>query len=161
MENKLYHQAQPEAFQSAGYQEYANIDFVINVGEGRSLEKNSVRITGDILIESAEDTQVVAGVDVFLGHKIGIHNVVDSCQVTFAGGPAPGLKENIANYSRFAEMIANGQLYPDDLLNCSNMAELRAVNQAASQLNAIGLVTGSDLNTTVLPIDFSFKPQQI
>ena len=158
MENKLYHQSQPESFQSAGYTEYNNIDFVLNVGEGRSLEKNSVRVVGDILIESADATQVVAGVDVFLGHKIGIHNVVDSCQVTFGSS---GLKENVQNYARFAEMIANGQLYNDDLLDCSNMAELRAVNQAASQLNAIGMVTGSDLNAAVLPIDFSFKPHCI
>ena len=110
-EQQLYHTSQPESIQTLGYQEYNNIDFILNVGEGRSLVKNSVRITGDIAIQTAEATRVLIAEQVILGHKIGIHNVVSSCQVSFG---TTGLKENIQNYSRFAEMLAVGQLYTDD-----------------------------------------------
>lgn len=164
-ENQLYHTAQPESIQTGGYTEYNNIDFVLNVGEGRSLVKNSVRINGDLYINGTTNNVRAAAADqVYLGNKIGIHNVVDSCQVSFSGGPNSGLKENIANYARFAEMIAVGQLYTDDLLNCSNMCELRAVNNTASQLNSMGVPTGAlALGSTVATrdVDFSFKPHCI
>lgn len=162
-ENQLYHTAQPESIQTGGYSEYNNIDFVLNVGQGRSLVKNSVRINGELYVNGlTENVRAAATDDVYLGNKIGIHNVVDSVQVNFTGGPASGLKENIANYSRFAEMIAAGQLYTDDLLNCSNMCELRAINNTASQLNSQGRVTGSsDSAVVVKDIDFSFKPHCI
>tara|TARA_R110002072_G_scaffold20364_2_gene74071 strand:- start:4125 stop:5267 length:1143 start_codon:yes stop_codon:yes gene_type:complete len=163
-DTQIYHTAQPESIQSAGYKEYNNIDFVLNVGEGRSLVKNSVRVNGTINIESTSGTRVVAADNIFLPNKIGVHSVVDSIQVQFGSGPAAGLKENIANYPRFAEMIAAGQLYTDDLLNCSNMCELRAVNNVCSQLNSVGLITGSattGLANPILSKDFSFKPHCI
>ena len=121
MENQLYHSSQPESIQSGGYVEYNNVDFVINVGEGRSLVKNSVRIVGDIQINATQSTN-----------------------------------------PRFAEMIAVGQLYPDDLLNCSNMCELRAINNKTSQVNSVGRITGSDGGAVgVKDMDFSFKPHCI
>ena len=164
MENQLYHSSQPESIQSGGYVEYNNVDFVINVGEGRSLVKNSVRIVGDIQINATQSTNTRVGEDdiIFLGNRVGIHNVMESVQVTFNGGPSPGLKENIQNYPRFAEMIAVGQLYPDDLLNCSNMCELRAINNKTSQVNSVGRITGSDGGAVgVKDMDFSFKPHCI
>ena len=36
----IYHQVEPQATQDA-YREFDNVDFVINVGEGRRLLKNS------------------------------------------------------------------------------------------------------------------------
>ena len=159
-ENQLYHIAQPESIQTGGYVEYNNCDFVINVGEGRALVKNSVRITGEIQINSDQSagTRVVAQ-KLYLGHKTGIHNTIDSLQVTFNGGEGAGLKENIQNYPRFAEMVTAGQLYTDDLLNCSNMCELRAVNDLSSQINSVGRITGSSTSTIAIKNnDFSFKP---
>lgn len=156
-EQQLYHTSQPESIQTLGYQEYNNIDFILNVGEGRSLVKNSVRITGEIAIQTAEGSRVLIAEQVILGHKIGIHSVVSSCQVSFG---TTGLKENIQNYSRFAEMLAVGQLYTDDYLNTSQMCELRTVNNLASELNSLGLVAGIGGETAILTgdKDFSFKP---
>ena len=51
MENMLYHSAVPEATQ-ATYGEFNNVDFVLNVGPGRSLMRNSVRLNGDVKINS-------------------------------------------------------------------------------------------------------------
>ena len=42
----IFHSAQPEARQDS-YVEFNNVDFVLAVGEGRSLMRNSVRINGD------------------------------------------------------------------------------------------------------------------
>ena len=52
----VYHSADPESLQSS-YIEYNNVDFVLNVGEGRSLVQNSVRILGDVLIT----TEILVG----------------------------------------------------------------------------------------------------
>jgi len=162
MDTQIYHESQVESIQSNGYIEYNNVDFVLNVGEGRSLVKNSVRITGEIKITSDGTTRVLLADDIFLPHKIGIHAVVDSCQVTFNGGTSGGgLQENIANYPRFAAMIATGQLYTDDMLNMSNMCELRAVNNDCSLLNSLGRTSSSTSTFGIKDVDFSFKPHCI
>ena len=52
----LYHQVEPQATQDS-YTEFDNVDFVINVGEGRRLLKNSVRILGDLKVNSTGTTR--------------------------------------------------------------------------------------------------------
>ena len=47
----LYHQVEPQATQTT-YKSFDNVDFVINAGEGRALLKNSVRILGDLKVNS-------------------------------------------------------------------------------------------------------------
>lgn len=152
-ENMLYHSAVPEATQTT-YIEYNNVDFVLNVGEGRSLMRNSVRINGDIEITS-DGTTRSAG-DVYLDFRIGAHAVVDSCQVVF-GGQGGGVKENIQNYARWCEMAAVGTLYEDDYLNASNQCELRAPNEVSAGIIAQGEITKGTTPVTT-DQDFSIKP---
>jgi len=154
MDNMIYHSAVPEATQTS-YIEYNNVDFVLNVGEGRSLMRNSVRLLGDILITKDGTTRSAGGV--YLDHAIGIHGVVASCQTTFG---LSGLKENIQNYARWTKMGAIGTIYEDDYNNASHQVELRAVNEAASSLLSKGEVTlGTTPQTNNL--DFAMKPNCI
>tara|TARA_R110002110_G_scaffold41120_3_gene130995 strand:- start:3404 stop:4534 length:1131 start_codon:yes stop_codon:yes gene_type:complete len=155
----IYHSAQPEATQST-YTEFNNMDFILNVGEGRSLMKNSVRLNADILITN-DGTTRSAG-KVFLDYRIGAHAVIESVQVSFGGGQmgGGGLKENIQNYARWVAMRAIGSIYEDDYLNAGNMCELRAINAEVAGQNALGEVTEG---TTPLEtnMDFSLKPNCI
>jgi len=155
----IYHSAQPEATQSE-YTEFNNMDFILNVGEGRSLMKNSVRLNADIKITN-DGTNVSAG-KVYLDYRIGAHAVIESVQVSFGGGMmgSGGLKENIQNYARWVAMRAIGTLYEDDYLNAGNMCELRAINADVAAHNSIGEVTeGTQPVTQVM--DFSLKPNCI
>jgi len=52
----IYHSAVPEATQ-ATYVEFNNVDFVLNVGEGRSLLRNSVRLCGEVEVTSDGTTR--------------------------------------------------------------------------------------------------------
>ena len=154
MDNMIYHSAVPEATQ-ATYIEYNNVDFVLNVGPGRSLMKNSVRLCGNVEITS-DGTTRSAG-DVFFDHAIGIHATVSSCQTSFGNS---GMKENIMNYARWVKMQAIGTIYEDDYNNASHQVELRAVNENVSGLLAQGEVT---LSTTPVTddMDFAMKPNCI
>tara|TARA_R110002012_G_scaffold2963_1_gene14121 strand:+ start:615 stop:1724 length:1110 start_codon:yes stop_codon:yes gene_type:complete len=154
MENMLYHSAVPEATQ-ATYGEFNNVDFVLNVGPGRSLMRNSVRLNGNVLVTNDGTTRSAGGV--YMDYAIGIHSVVESCQVSFG---TSGTKENIQNYARWCKMGAIGTLYEDDYNNASQQVELRAVNEVCASLLAQGEVT---LGTTPVTqdLDFSMKPNCI
>ena len=133
MNDLIYHSAQPESTQQT-YIEYNNVDFVINVGPGRSLVRNSVRINAEIKITTDGTNRPLAagnGSGVFLDFRIGAHGVIDSCQTVFGNS---GLKENIANYARWVEMQALGSLYEDDYLNASNQVELHKVILVTPQI---------------------------
>ena len=159
MDDLIYHSAQPESTQQT-YIEYNNVDFVINVGPGRSLVRNSVRINAEIKITTDGTTRPVAagnGSGVFLDFRIGAHGVIDSCQTVFGNS---GLKENIANYARWVEMQALGSLYEDDMCNASNQVELRAPNEQASAFISQGYISNTT-NPTDDNMDFSIKPNCI
>ena len=155
METMLYLSAEPEARQSA-YVENNNVDFILAVGQGRSLVRNSVRLNGRINI-TTDGTTTSAG-DVFLDFRIGTHGLISSIQTTFTGGSAPGLKESIQNYGRWTEMTAIATIHEDDYNNGLMQCELRAPNELCAAQLAQGLTT---LNTgTKIDefMDFSCKP---
>ena len=162
--NIIYHTAQPQAIQDGGYVSYNNIDFVINPGENRSLMKNSVRLNGTIQINSATTTRVVAADRIFLDHKLGVHACIDSLQVSFGGslsGEGGGIRENIANYARYAEMLTVATNYEDDYLNASQSVELRCPTNDVSQLLSQGRTASDTSAIAVKDYDFSLKPHCI
>ncbi len=155
-EGILFHDAQPEARQTE-YIEYNNVDFVLSVGEGRSLMRNSVRINGDIFISNDNGTTRSAG-KVYLDERIGVHATIDSIQTSFSGGNGGGVKEVIQNYGRWVTMDAIGTIYEDDYNSAKYQCEQRAPTQLCSAKNAKGedtLNTGTKLTDD---LDFSLKP---
>jgi hypothetical protein len=153
----VYHSADPESLQTS-YTEYNNVDFVLNVGEGRSLVQNSVRILGDLLITSDGNTRVISPGGIFWDFKIGAHAFIESCQVSFGGGAEPGIKENIQNYSRWVGMTSVATANEDDMLNASKQVELKAPNELAADLLARGVITNNSGAKITDDIDFAFKP---
>jgi hypothetical protein len=151
-EGLQFHSAQPEARQDT-YIEYNNVDFILAVGEGKSLMRNSVRINGDI--EITKDGTARAEGKVFLDPRIGVHACIDSIQTNFQG--AGGVKEVIANYGRWACMDAVGTIYEDDYNSAKYQVEQRAPTENVAARLALGEVT---LGTTPITqdLDFSIKP---
>ena len=153
----VYHSADPEALQTS-YIEYNNVDFILNVGEGRSLVQNSVRILGEVLITTDGTTRPAPTVGgIYWDYKIGAHGFVDSCQTSFGGGSSPGIKENIQNYARWVGMTSVATENADDLLNASKQVQLKCPNELCANVLALGEATTST-QAVIDNIDFAFKP---
>ena len=159
MDTMQYHSATPEATQ-ATYVEYNNVDFVLNVGMGRSLMRNSVRLVGDVYV-SKDGTPAPGGRSggkVYMDYGIGIHGVIESCQVTFGNS---GTKENIQNYARWVKMQGAATFYEDDLMNASNQVELRGPTEIIASKYAKGEATLNSGTSIIDNLDFSMKPSCI
>jgi len=153
----IYHSAEPEARQTK-YLEHNNLDFILNVGPGRSLMRNSVRLNANIKITD-DGTQLPTGT-VYLDYKLGAHAVIENIQVSFTGGVSPGLRENISNYARWVNMLTTATHSEDDYNNGLMACELRSPNENCSSIIAQGTVSTTTTPVTDL-MDFSMKPQCI
>ena len=153
----VYHSAEPESLQT-NYIEYNNVDFVLNVGAGRSLVQNSVRVLGEVLIASTGSTRVIDPGGIYMDYRVGIHSIVDSCQVSFGGGSNPGIKENIQNYPRWAAMTSVATENEDDMMNASKQVELKAPNEICADVIARGVITNNSGTKQTDNMDFAFKP---
>ncbi len=139
------------------YQEYDNLDFNINVGEGRSLIKNSVRLVANIAIRDNAGANTGG---IYLDHRAGAHAVIDSVQVAFTGGGMDnliGTKENIQNYARLVVAHGVATKSPEDYLNASEVCELKGYDWKSSNLIAKGKATRGT-TPVASAMDFSIKP---
>ena len=149
----LYSSVQPQSVQSK-YGEYNSIDFLINVGEGRSLLPGTIRITGELRVDEALNTRS-SGKRTFTPN-CGAHAFVDSISVQTQN---QGLLENLQNYPRYVNMDATTSLSDLDMLNSKNQCELRSTLQRASVDYCLGVTPTLATGTPVVEnIDFSFKP---
>jgi len=154
--NLLYHSVDPEAKKSS-YSEFDTIDFVINVGEGRALVKNSIRFVGTLKVHRTGTT--AATNDVYLNHKIGIHAVCDSWTTSFSEGPKVGVVENLQNYGRLVSAISSATDDIMDLNKASRNSELRAPSSKMAEVVQLQRETTFTTGTQVQEsADFSMKP---
>ena len=152
----LYHQVEPQATQDT-YTAFDNVDFVINVGEGRRLLKNSVRILGDLQVNSTGTTrQVSATPELPIGFDrvAGAHAFIDSVQVSSI---QQGLIENITNYGRYVSMAGHASYDKLDMINSNLICELRGHIDEVQEAAAKGVVTYATAPVTT-DADFSIKP---
>lgn len=151
----LYHQVEPQAKQTV-YKSFDNVDFVINVGEGRALLKNSVRILGDLKVNSTGATRSTGGIGWDI--NAGAHCFIDSVQVSMDNA---GLVENIQHYPRYVSMVGHATDDRLDNLNSDRQCELKAHIQVANEILGQGIgtyVEGTGVATLPEDVDFSFKP---
>jgi len=152
--NLIYHVA--EAVQKKDqYVEFDSLDFDLNVGEGRSLVKNSVRLLGDL---DVLDNGGANTANIYFDPVTGAHAFIDSCQIAFVDGPNAGLKENIQNYARYVAMSEMATKCPEDALNASSVCELKGFDHQTSKLFANGRTTRNSGAKISANQDFSLKP---
>ena len=156
MQTVIYHQVEPQATQPS-YKSFDNVDFVINAGEGRALLKNSVRILGDLRVNSTGTTRATAGIG--FDRNAGAHCFIDSIQVSMENA---GLVENIQHYPRYVSMVGHATDDRLDLLNSDRACELKCHVDAYPEALTKGIetyVVGGGSGVTVLQdVDFSLKP---
>ena len=152
----LYHQVEPQSVQ-ASYNQFNQVDFLISVGEGRSLQKNSVRILADVRVLAAlPATRTNAGRE--FNRNCGGHSFFDSISVSSSN---TGLIENInTSYPRWVAMDAVASLDSLDMLNASNQCELRAVNNLTmiDYANGIQQTITTGTAPEIEDADFSISP---
>ena len=153
----LYGQVMPQAVQDT-YTEFDNVDFVINVGEGRALLKNSVRVLADVLVTTDGAARPAAQSTLGWNRNAGAHSFFQSVQVSTQ---LSGLIENVQNYPRLVNMVSTASNDRLDLINSDRQCELRGHVDNSTNLWAQGYVPYVEANGTAPPIadfDFSLKP---
>lgn len=151
----LYHQVEPQATQSS-YKSFDNVDFVINVGEGRALLANSVRILGDLRVNTTGETRSVGGIG--FDRNAGAHCFIDSIQLSMDNA---GLIENIQHYPRYVSMVGHATDDRLDTLNSDRQCELKGHIDESPELMCLGISTyveGGGTVTGPVDVDFSLKP---
>jgi len=162
MENYVYHQVEPENRRSA-YDAQSVVDFVLNA-QGRSLVPNSIKIIGELVVNSTGNTQVTAGT--LSTHKInrkaGIHGVCESISCTTTN---QGNLELLNNYGRYVAMEETGTTYQDDYMNASKQVELKAPYEVIAGLycnqdpQTYQTANGVDATALARNVSFAFKPR--
>jgi len=138
MSSLIYHRAEPQQKKDQ-YTEFDTLDFNIDVGQGRVLVKNSVRLVGDleVLDNGARNTTFI-----HYDPRGGAHCFIDSVQTEFEGGSiAGGQKENINNYARSVVMEETAMKAPEDALNASSVCELKGYDAESAILFTKGTAT--------------------
>lgn len=154
MSDLQYHRAECEQKKDS-YIEFDSLDFNINVGEGRVLVKNSVRLCADLRIL---DNGARSAVEINFDPKCGAHAFIDSATTQFLDGPMSGQKENVQNYSRYVAMQESCTKTPEDSLNASMVVELKADDEATTVLYSKGRVTRNSGTKITQDQDFAMKP---
>ena len=159
-QTKLYHQTEPQSIQTQ-YSSQNQVDFLISCGAGRSLVKNSVRIVGEVQVNSTGTTRTTDGIQ--FNRNVGAHAFFGNMTTSFAGGQsaggAGGQIENLQQYPRWVAMGAAASLNEYDMFNGSNQCELRAVNDEVMLGYSNGIKPNLTTATAVINnADFSIKP---
>ena len=152
----LYHSIQPTSIQQV-YTQQNTVDFLISVGEGRSLVPNSVRICGDMrVLSDVSDSTSLSLNGRVIDKNVGAHAFVDAINTNFS---SVGNIENLQNYPRYVAMDAVSSMSDLDMLNSRNSCELRGVNQAFMEDMCQGIAPALGTGTAVtLDTDWSLKP---
>lgn len=150
----LYHQSEPVSVQSV-YNQFNSVDFIISVGEGRSLVENSVRVNADLRVLQAADGTVSTARRTF-DRNVGGHAFFSNMAVSTQN---QGLLENSQGYCRMVAQDSIASLNEYDLLDSRNQCELKATNQQISTDYCQGFNPTLTTGTAVaVDADFSIKP---
>lgn len=163
MSNVVYHQNESEANRQF-HKEFDNVDFLINVGPGRALVKNSLRLVGDLRVNVVDNPDPATGTRSVGGHLFnrngGAHCFIDSLQVQFTEGDKQGNMENISNYNRYCVMQSVATEDKDDLFNGKNVCELKAPNPTIIEQYCEGVKTRNATGARKTDnVNFSIKPK--
>jgi len=159
MSSIVYHRAEVESSKDS-YTEYDDLVFFLNA-EGRALMKNSVRLECEVRVlkdNGGTDVRIINTDKVFMDNSVGLHCVIDNCNVEFQNA---GSVEQINEYARLVKMmeIATRDVndYHSGLDICEFKTPLEETTQAllcGSQSSATTAVAGDFIDN-----DASFKPK--
>jgi len=160
MNNWTYHSVIPEN-NKASFGEYDNIDFQLTF-EGRSMNMNSLRITGDLSVTQnglplSDSTNIAK--DIKLDRLVGAHAFIESVTTSFFNGG--NVIENLTEYPRYVKMKNAGRKGVNQMNNGSNVCELLAPVDDMTNLMLKGTTPKNNSTAQLDPLnpDFSIKPE--
>lgn len=140
-----YVQVQPETLKDS-YSENDQVEFVCTF-EGRKMLLNNIRLVGDIEVTSDGTTRVTDSDNIFMDNMVGIHSCIEQVDTTLVG---KGNVENLKHYGRCYSMLMKARNTCDDMLNGSELCELKTPELKLTR-NILAGINDED-------VDFSFKP---
>lgn len=154
MNGLIYHEKTPNTKKDF-YNEFDTLDYDINVGEGRKLVKNSVRLLFDLRVL---DNGARNATDIHFDKRCGGHAFISSVQTEFLEGPSPGQKEAINNYARLVSMNDAATIMPEDYMNATQVMELKCYNNEVAIQYSKGRTTVNTGAKLTLDQDCVIKP---
>lgn len=119
MSNIQYHSQVPENNNPEGFEEFQNLDWILNV-QGRKLLRNSVRVVGEVEIDTDGGGNAMSNTDNFLvDNRVGHHSYFQSwtCE------SPKGLIEQLNEYPRYNNMVTSATHSKYDFFNAKSVAE--------------------------------------
>lgn len=151
MNNLIYHSVNAEP-QKESYSEFEVVDFFIK--SDRKLVKNSVRIEGELRMNSTGDTRMVFADNVGFNQRIGAHGLLKSVVVSLDGQVVENLQEGYSKYVNLTEVSSRTR---DGVYNSDQLCELKCPMIHTTYALAGGVKQDAG-NTNFQDVDFSFKP---
>jgi len=119
MSNLQYHSQNPENANSAGYSEFQNLDFVVQIS-GRKLLKNSMRLVGDVVINvDGAGAAMDATTEMFVDNRVGHHSWFES----FTCESSQGILEHLNEYPRYCALATSATHSRNDFISALANAE--------------------------------------
>jgi hypothetical protein len=151
MDNLIYHSVEPEDNRDS-FSEFDTVSFKI-VGD-RNLVANSVRLEGELQINSTGNTRAVYTDHLHLNKRIGAHALLQNVTTEINGKKIESFKRN---YPRFVNMTQTATKSPDDYYSARELCELKAPTTDSAIAYSCGHQDVSDA-IVIRNLDFSFKP---
>ena len=163
MSSIIYHRAEVENAKQTGYTEFDNLDFYLNA-EGRALQKNSVRIEGDLRVLMETTKRLTSDKDVHIDMSVGANCLFDTISCEFQNS---GMIEHQNEYPRYYKMSEIGANDKNDYHNGNDLCELKNPTARGSTMSICGTyplndgaVGGTDgIGGDNIDNDFSIKPK--
>jgi len=160
MTDIIYHsvKASNDLSSGVGFSEFNTIDFNL-VAAGRKLMVNSIRLCGQVSVQSA-GADLTAASDVKIDHKIGAHGFFESFQCEISQGPKAQVLENLASYPRFVSMADCVSRNEIDVCDASLLSELRGATDASGMtvIQNVGTLSASASAVHDALPSFAIKP---
>jgi len=119
MSNLQYHSQNPENANSAGYSEFQNLDFVVQIS-GRKLLKNSMRLVGDVVINvDGAGAAMADTTEMFVDNRVGHHSWFES----FTCESSQGILEHLNEYPRYCALATSATHSRNDFISALANAE--------------------------------------
>jgi hypothetical protein len=135
----MYHSTLP-ANNADSYGQNAQIEFVIDIPQGRAMKEGTLNIQFDLLVESSDGVRVVGTDEIGYDHLIGGHGIFQS----FQSSANSGMIESLQNYPRSVKMYNETQMSRNSVFSGLNQCELLMPNFA----NTTSVCTGYTIVNT-------------
>lgn len=150
----MYHSALPQN-NADSYVENSQIEFVIDIPQGRAMKEGTLNIQFDLRVNSTGNTRVIGADEIGYDHLIGGHGVFQS----FQSSANSGMIESLQNYPRSVKMYNETQMSRNAVFSGLNQCELVMPNFANTTSVCSGYsITNTGGTTRTRDFDCNLKP---